>query len=479
MDNQLGNKVAKGVVWQTIGRYSALVVQFIVTMILSRLIDPKEFGVIGILTVFISLSSVFFDAGLAQSLIQKGNPNQKDYSSVFYFNIIVSTGLYLILFFFLPYIGIYYHNDDLSKYGRLLFLVIPISSVCIVQDVILTINLRFKYLSIIQITSAFLSGIVGVILAYTGYGIYALVFHSISLNLSKALLLAFFTKWHPTLEFSWGSLKLLLPFGISLLITNLVKTLFNNIYTLIIGRAYTSKDVAYYNQAQRLEELSGYTLLSILISVTYPVFVKIRDNIAELRSAYKRLLTMSCILMVPVFCILFLGSSEVIEIVFSSAWLPAAPLLKILCIYGMALPLHLINENILKVFGEGKKILFVEIIRRVCIILALIPTIQISVEAMLIGQVAAMIPVIYISMSVSGKFINYSFFQQMKDVLPFYLVGLVCCLLTYFFVRLFTLNCFLSLLLKAAVFSTCFLLVIKLFKLYDFSLLLQLINKKN
>lgn len=478
MDSSINKSIAKGVYWITIGRYSALIVQFIVTAVLARYVAPSDYGVIGILNVFISLSSVFLDAGFSQALIQKGSPSFKDFATVFSFNFVISILLYFLLFIILPLIEGFYDSESLALYGRWLFLVIPISAIGIVQDAILQINLQFKKRAIVQVCSALISAVVGISAAINNLGIYSLVLHALSLNISKSLLLVIFTRWKFVISFSKESFYSMFPFGSSLLLTNLIKVFFNNIYTLIIGKSFSSSDVAYYNQAVRLEELSGYNLLSILISVSYPVFVKIRDDIAQLKHSYVNLLKVSIYLLVPIFSIIILSSKEIITIVYTSKWLPAVPYLNLLCLYGVTLPLHLINENILKVYGKGKTILRLEIFRRCCIIIAVLLTMNISVSAMLLGQVVSMIPIILVSMFVSGKYINYSMLEQFRDFLPLYLIGLLSFLCIYFLFLNVELNNILSIVLKILSYLTVYYILSRIFNLDYSKRLLNLLKKK-
>ncbi|MFA6200233.1 MAG: lipopolysaccharide biosynthesis protein [Bacteroidales bacterium] len=436
----LKKTVVNGVIWQISGRYSALIIQFFVTIVLARILSPADYGTIAILNVFIVISTLLVDSGFGQALIQKGNANNRDFSTIFYFNLFFSFLLYFLLFFMLPEIGSFYDNLDLSYYGKILFLVIPISSIGIVQNTRLQQSMKFRDLSIIQILSALISGFVGVYMAYNNYGIMSLVYHSITLNISKTILLLLFNRWMPIYGFSFKTIKELLPFSFSLLSTDFVKVIFNNIYTLVIGKAYSAESVGYYNQATRLQELSGNTILDVIINVTFPALVKIKNDMTKVKEVYSQILQTVIILISPLMFILILLANEIIELVLSSKWLPAVPYFQILCVYSLTLPLHLISVNILKIYGKGKSIFKLELIRRILLIIAIVITFKISISALLIGQVFAMLPMIIISMSISGKIINFSFIEQIKEVAPYYLFSLLSFFIVYLLSKYLLIN---------------------------------------
>lgn len=430
--SEIRKKMISGVLWQLSGRYSALIIQFLVTIVLARLLTPNDYGTIAILNVFITISILIVESGFGSALIQIGKPNDLDYSSVFYFNLFISILLYFVLYNLLPYISLFYNNDELNYYGKILFLIIPISSISIVQNTMLKISLNFQSLSFIQIVSAIISGFFGIYFAYNGYGIMSLIYHSLILYISKTILFVFINRWMPKHGFSFKTIKKFLPLSLSLLSTDLIKVIFNNIYTLVIGKAYTSNDVGYFNQASRLQELSGNTITDVVIGVTFPALVKIHEDRQKVKEVYSSIVQTVVFFLAPMMLLLILNAKEVIIIIFSIKWIPATPYLQILCIYALFLPLHLINSNILKVYGEGKKIVKLEVFRRIFLSISIIATIKISIQALLIGQVLAMLPMIIISMTVSGRLINYSVKNQLKDVCPYYAFSLIAYLVSLF-----------------------------------------------
>ena len=267
----LKKEMVSGVAWLTISKYSALIVQFVVTIIISRILSPEDYGIIGFLYVFLAIGSILLDSGFGQALIQKGKEVKNiDYCSVFYVNVFIGFLLYLVLYFSAPFIAGFYELPEIVTLGRLIFLIIPVTSFGVIHNTMLTKELKFKDISVIGLISGLVSGVLGVFLAYNGYGIYSLVLQVLSLNIIRTLLLIFINKWLPSLEFSKNSIRALLPLSISLLGEGSLIVVFNNIYIIIIGKFYNIIDVGYYNQAKRFAELSSTSLTGVIFFCIFP-----------------------------------------------------------------------------------------------------------------------------------------------------------------------------------------------------------------
>lgn len=418
------NKVVSSVAWTIVGRYSTLLIQFFVTVIIARILSPQDFGVIGLLTVFTAIGGTILDSGFGQALIQRGNASRKDLSSVFFLNLILGCLLYLVLYISSPYIASFYNLPELEYYAKIIFLIIPINSLGLIQNTILMRDMRFNRLAIVQVVSAIISGIIGIWMAYTGYGIKALVGQIITLNLSRTLLYLIMNRWIPMIVFSLESIKSYFKFGSNLLITGLLTQIFRNIYVLVIGKAFSTDDVGYFNQARRFEELGCDTITGIIVSVSFPAMVKFKEDIDKLRQSYRRIVESTIFIIAPLMIGVLAVSEELFTLILTEKWLGAVPLFNLLCIYGATFPLHQININILKVLGKGKQILKLELLRRGLLAISIIATYSISISAMLWGQIIAMAIMIIINMQISGSLIGYSFFKQLKDVLPYYLVAI-------------------------------------------------------
>lgn len=433
MTNSLKTQFLSGVAWTSISRFGSLGIQFLVTIILARLLNPEDFGVIALLTVFIAIAQILLDSGFGDALIQRESNSTLEYSSVFYLNILIGIVCYLILFIGSPLLDSFYNIKSLHIYARILFLVIPINALGLIQRVQLRQSLSFKKLSIIEIVAAIISGIVGISLAFLGFGIYSLIGQLLTINIFRTLLTILINRWCPTLEFSIDALRPLFRFGINLTLSGLLTVFFNNIHTILIGKYYCPKSVGYYNQAKQYEQLSSNTITDIVLNVSYPTLVKLKDESNRLREVYKKIIEAVVFLVVPLMCILFIISDDLLVLLLSEKWLPASIFFKILCLYGITFPLHQINGNILKVKGKSKTYLNIELIRRVLLIISIVVTLHISIEAMLYGQIIAMSVIILISMYYSGRLIDYKLFNQIKDIIPYYIAGIIASVISVYF----------------------------------------------
>lgn len=440
MADSIKKQFISGVAWSTLSRFSSLGIQFIVTLILARLLDPSDFGVIGMLSIFMAVSQILLDSGFGDALIQKESKSEIEYSSVFYLNTIIGFFCYVVLYMASPLLDDFYHMDNLHIYSRILFLVIPINAIGLIQRVQLRQELAFKKIAIIEISAALLSGIVGVLLAYLHFGVYALICQMLIINICRTSFTILFRRWYPSFIFSFHALKPLFSYGINLTVSSLLTVVFNNIHALLIGRFYNPQSVGYYNQAKQYEQLSSNTLTDIVMSVSFPTLVKFKDNEEKLKEYYKRIIELVVFLVVPLMCFLYVVSDHLLVLLLTEKWLPASVFFKILCIYGITFPLHQINGNVIKVKGESRKYLYIELFRRALLLLSIIATLSISIEAMLYGQIIAMIFVIIASMYVSGSLVKYSVIDQIIDILPYYIMGVVSSVCTVVILDIFELN---------------------------------------
>lgn len=318
-----------------------------------------------------------------------------------------------------------------------MFLIIPINALGLIQKIQLRQDLAFKKISVIEIVSALLSGVLGIYMAYNRYGIYSIIAQMVSVNVFRTILTILINRWVPSLVFSFQSIKPLFNFGINITLSSLITVIFNNIYTIIIGRCYDSESVGYYNQAEQYERLSANTITEIVMGVSFPTLVKFKDNINRLREAYSRIIENVVFIVAPLMLYLFVISEDLFVLLLTDKWLPASPYFKILCIYGATFPLHQINGNILKVLGKSKQFFYLELFRRGLIIVSIFFTIKISITAMLYGQIISMLIIIIVSMWLAGKYINYSVKNQIVDVLPYYISALLAAVIAYLVVHFF------------------------------------------
>ncbi|WP_395655391.1 lipopolysaccharide biosynthesis protein [Flavobacterium sp.] len=419
----LKKQTVDGVIWSAIERFVSLGVQFIIMIIIARVLSPSDYGLIGMLFVFIALGGVILDAGFGQALIRKTDVTQIEFTSVFYFNIMMSILIYLLLFMAAPYIAKFYNTPELERIAKFVFLIFPIKALGIIQNTIIVKAVAFKLMTKISLSAALLSGIIGILMAYDGYGVWALVYQSLLFALFNTLFLWIFNGWRPLLKFDMNPIKQMFSFSFNLLTTNVIIVLFNNIYTLLIGQYYPLVEVGFYNQAKRLQEIPSQSLTAIVQRVSYPVLSKLNGQNENLKRGYKKIINQTIFLNFPMMLGFLAVSNNLIYVLLSEKWLPCVPYFQLLCLYGAIFPLHSININILKVIGKSKKILQLEIISRIIIVVAILLTLKRGIIPLLTGQVITAVIFILINMYFCGKEINFKVKEQVLDVVPYFLVA--------------------------------------------------------
>ena len=480
MSKTLREKTINGVIWSAVERISFLGIQFLITILIARALTPSDYGLIGMLSIFIALGSVMIDSGFGQALIRKKDANQTDYSSVFFLNVFLGIVIYLILFLLAPIIANFYNTPELTKIARVAFLVFPINALGLIQNTLINKSVNFKALAKVSILSSILSGIIGIFMAYNGFGVWALVAQSIIINAFKSIFLWVFNNWRPSNIFSFSSIKNIFNFSVNLLATDSIIVLFNNIYTLIIGKFYPISQVGFYNQAKTFVDIPSQTLTMIIQRVSYPVLSTLQDNNTELRSAYRRVINLTVYLNFPLMLGLLSMGNNLFTLLLTDKWIPAVPYFQILCIYGAIFPLHSINVNILKVKGKGKLLMRLEIIRRLLMIIAIVFTIKEGVMIMLIGFLLAAIISILINMYYCGNEIGLSLSTQLKDILIYLSISILISTVMIF-VDYINVNSLVSIILQVFVGGSIYFILSYFLKLSSFvelkGILFNLIKK--
>ena len=460
---KLRNETIKGIFWSSASNFYSLGVQFVITMILSRLLSPDDFAAIGLLSIFTLFSNILIDSGFAQSLIREPELKAIDYSSVFYFNVVVATIIYVVLFFCSPFIASFFHIPELGVLACIVFIQLIFNALSIVPRVVLTREMRYDKLSFVGIVSITLSALTGIAAALLGMGVYAIVTQMLVMSFTNLVLIWFISKWHLTFEFSFMVIKRLLGFSMYLLSTSIIITLFNNLYTLIIGRNFSQTQLGFYTQAKKMEELPSQSITNIIVNVSYTAMSKVKDDIGLLRKAYQKVLGMNVFIIFPIMTFCLVSADSLIPFIFGEQWIPSVQYFKILCIYGMIFPLFSLNGNILKVLGLGRKYTVQELVRRVLMLLFLLPTIKMGIEAMLWGWVTSMFLSIIFSFILCGKPIQYTIISQFADLMPISIVSIVSMILPYVAHRMLICSNFLMLVIQFALFFSIFIVLSKFF----------------
>lgn len=418
MSESLKKQTINGIIWSGIERFSVQGIQFLIMIIMARLLTPKDYGLIGMLTVFIAIAQTFIDSGFSQALIRKQNRTETDNSTVFYFNIGVGICIYILFYIIAPFISKFYDTPELTAIMRVISLGIIFNSLAVVQRALLTIRIDFKTQAKASLIAVILSGITGITMAYKGFGVWAIIAQQLtSLSLST-LLLWIFAKWRPKGTFSIDSFRELFTFGSKLLISGILETLYRNIYLIIIGKLFTASKLGYYTRAQQFSDFPSLNLTGIFQRVTYPILCKIQDDKEKLAQAYRKFLRVSAFIIFP----LMIGLSAVAEpfilLLLKEQWHFAIIILKIICFAAMWYPIHAINLNLLQVEGRSDLFLRLEVIKKIVSIIILCLTIPLGLIAMCYGQIASSLISLIVNTYYTGKLINVGFIRQMKDLTP-------------------------------------------------------------
>ena len=400
-------------------------------IIMARLLTPKDYGLVGMLLIFISIAQSLIDSGFSQALIRKQDRTETDNSTVFYFNIIVGFLLYLIFFAIAPWVANFYETPELCTLMRVISLSVIFNSLAVVQRALLTVNINFKTQAKASLSAAIVSGIIGISMAYYGFSYWSIAAQQL-VNLGlNTLLLWVFTKWRPKTVYSWKSFKELFAFGSKLLVSGLIDVIYRNMYLLVIGKIFSASTLGYYTRAHHFAEFPSSNLTSIMQRVTYPVLCQIQDDDQRLAQIYRRFLRVSAFIIFPLLVGLSAVAEPFVVLLLKEQWLFAATLLQIICFSMMWYPIHAINLNLLQVKGRSDLFLKLEIIKKIIAVIVLCVTIQMGLIAMCIGQIFTSLICLIINTYYTGKLINVGFIMQMRDLLPTLLLSLSMWVLVY------------------------------------------------
>ncbi len=418
-------------IWRFAERCGAQLVTFVVSIVLARLLMPEDYGTIALVTVFTTIMQVFVDSGLSTALIQKKDADDLDFSSVFYFNFAVCIFLYLIMFLSAPFIA-FYKIPELTPVVRVISLTIVISGIKGVQQSYVSRNMLFKRFFYATLGGTIFSAFLGIAMAYTGFGVWAIVAQLLSNTAIDTLILWITVKWRPKFMFSWERLKGLLKFGWKMLCSALLDTGYNNLWNLLIGKVYSSVDLAYYNEGDKFPKLIIANINTSIDSVLLPAMSKEQDNVEIIKSMTRRSIMVSCYIMAPLMLGLACCASNVVILVLTEKWLPCVFYMQIFCINYAFYPIHTANLNAIKAMGRSDLFLKMEIVKKSMGLLLLLFTMFISVKAMAYSLLFSTLVSMMINSWPNKKLMNYSFLEQMKDISPSILLAIGMGVIVYF-----------------------------------------------
>lgn len=480
MADNIKQKTISGMLWTSIGKFGTMGLNFIANLILARLLLPSDYGTIGMLQIFISVSSIFVTAGFGMALVQKKNPTHIDYTSVFYWNLVASILFYFILFFSGPAISRFYNMSELTIVLRVQSLSLIIQAFSTVQTCQLQKQLRFRELSIRTIVATLVGTIVGVVMAFMGYGVWSLVFSHLVSIFASVLLLWKMSSWRPTWEFSWQSLKELFSFGGLMALSSFVETLYNNLQGLVIGKWFSSSDLGYYTQAKKMETIPTDALSQVVNQVSFPVFSALQDDKSKLLYGVRKNITSITYINFPMMLLLIVLAKPLVAILYGLKWMESVPYLQILCIAGAIYSMNTINTNVIRSLGKGKIYFIVQLVKR----LIGIAFIFISIRWGVLGLMWALTSYSYVALLINSfvnkKLINYGFLTQIKDVGRNFLVSMVAAVCAYLLILL-PINEYVIMVLQILLYGLIFVGISWIFKLEGYvvfsTILRQYISK--
>lgn len=429
--SNLKRKTAAGIKWSAIDQFSKQGIGFVISIIIARILSPSDYGIIGMISILIGISGVFIGAGFGVALIQKKNRTNIDLSTVFYYNIVASVFVYLVLFFLAPYIAKFYNTPTLTLITRVTSLNMIIGAFGSIQSTKLNIAIDFKAQSKISIISLLITGTIGISMAYNGFGVWALVFQGLASTTITTGLLWYFIRWKPQWIFSMSSFKGLFAFGSKIMLTELLDTIFNDIYQVVIGKKFSSADLGFFTRAKGLAQLPSSNITAIIQRVTFPVFCEMQDDTNRLGKNYRKLLKLAAYIIFPAMMFLCALAEPLINILLTDKWLPAVPLLQIICFSYMFYPIHAINLNLLAVKGRSDLRLRLEIINKVLIIIVLFATAPFGVLVMCYGTILTSVLGNIINTYYTGIIIQIGFVSQVKDILPILILAFATGIVAY------------------------------------------------
>lgn len=427
----LKNKTIKGVGWSAADALLGQGVTFIVGLVLARLLSPDEYGLIGICLIFTTVLNGIVDSGFSNALIRKKDVTDEDYNTMFTTNMAISIVLYVLLFISAPFVSDFFHRVELIALVRVTGLILFFNALSITQVTILTKNIDFKTKTKASLVSAIISGVIGIVMAFMGYGVWSLVAQQLSKQLLYTLCLWVLNKWWPKFTFYNDSFKYMWGFGWKLLVSGILNNVWNQLYQVVIGRCYTSSTLGHYTRANECASIFSSNLTTIIQRVTFPVLSELQDDKKKLLVSYRKLIKVS--MFVTVICMFALGAmaEPMIYSLIGPQWHQAATFLPFICITMSLYPLHAINLNMLQVQGRSDLFLYLEIVKKIITLIPIFIGAFVGVYWMLCASIFTGFIAFLLNSWFTGKFLNYSSWQQLKDVLPSYLIALFIGFIVY------------------------------------------------
>ena len=477
MAQSVRSQLLHGVVWNFIEKVLIRGVSFFISIILARLLSPSDYGLIGMLAVFVSISNVFIEGGLAKALIQRQDCQDIDFSTAFVANVGMSLVIYLVMFISAPWIAAFYNEPILIPLTRILSLNFILGSFNIVQRAKLMAQVDFKSLAQINVISTIVSGLVGIAMAYWGTGVWALVGQTLCSTIVLIVLLPIYSKWTPSIKFSKDSFSQLFGFGSKLMATGVYSVVLNNISTICIGRFYKSSQLGFYTRASQFSEMISSTMYDVLGNVTFPVLSHLQDDHEKLVAVYRKSLFLTAMIIFPIMILCALLARPMVLILLTEKWLPCVVLMQWLFLARMFTPLSAINMNILNAIGRSDLFMKLDFSKAPLILVVLAITIPISVEAITIGSFCTSFICFFINAYLPGRIFGYGAIKMIQDWRYIFLSIAIMVLAVFVFLHMIS-NVWLQLFGGGVIGLIVYIVCCLMFKLIDDDMLRMLKIKK-
>ena len=446
-ENNMKNKVILGLIWKLIEKTGAQGIQFIISIILARLLLPEEYGIIALITIFLNIANIFIQSGFSSAIIQKKEVDEVDCDSVFYFNLIISIIAYFILYMLSPIISDFYKNPILSSVLRVQSITLIIGGLNAIQNAIIQRKMQFKKLFIVSLVAIIIQGLVGIFMAYKNYGVWSLVISNLVGSIVTTIILWFITSWRPKLNFSIIRLKSMFKFGSRLLLSSLIDIIYNNLYSLIIGKKYDQEMLAYYNRGQNIPNILVTNINSSIDGVLFPALSTYQDDKKGMKMLVRRSIVTSSFIVFPIMFGLFAISKPLTIILLTDKWIDSVPFMELSCIMYAIWPIHTANLQAIKAMGRSDVFFKLEVIKKILGIVIIVITIPFGVYAMMIGCVINSILCTFINAYPNKHLLEYDYFQQIKDILPSLILSIAMSIIISC-ISIFDLSNFVIILLK-------------------------------
>lgn len=461
MAKTLKEQTVSALFWSFMEKGGQQIFQFAFTIVLARLLSPNELGLLGALAIFIAVANILQESGFSSALIRNQEVSEKDYSTVFYFNISISVACYVILFISAPYIAEFYEQPILTNLSRFLFLSFVFNGFSVVQYVHLVRRMDFRKNTRISLVSTLIAGVVAVFMAYRGYGVWGLATQQVLQALLRSVFLWFSIRWVPSGSFCFDRLKSMTGYSSKLLLNSLFNQISANISSIVIGKRFSMFDLGNYNQASKLGNLPQGMIASSLQSVAFPLLSKLGDDIDAKRRIFRKIVRVVCFICFPITVFTIISAEPIVLVAFDRKWIGVVPILQMLVIGSSVLPLFYLLSSLLQSVGKSGMLLLVELFRNIIVLLVIIYTVRFGVNGMVLGSSCVAIVSFLVAYYIAGKCINYTMKEVLKDILPYGIIAAVAFYPTYWLSSVIS-NNFILIISQLVVGGALYLVILKL-----------------